>query len=180
LASCLLGALMPILIAGAVPASAHSSVLTSSPANGAAVGKAPTEVAFRFDSPLLDGFASVSVTGPDGSPWQSGKPKVSGATLVQELNPLGPAGTYEVAYRVVSADGHPVTGASTFRLTTAAAASAGEQASDDHVARAAASDAGESGGSGLIPRATELLAVVLLLVALGLMAARRKRPTGSH
>ena len=33
--------------------------------------------------------------------------------------PLGPVGVYQVNYRVTSADGHPVTGQRTFRLTVA-------------------------------------------------------------
>jgi hypothetical protein len=32
---------------------------------------------------------------------------------------LGPAGVYTIAYRIISADGHPVSGTLTFTLTTA-------------------------------------------------------------
>jgi copper resistance protein C len=35
------------------------------------------------------------------------------------VRPLGPSGTYTVNYRVTSADGHPVSGAWSFRLTAA-------------------------------------------------------------
>ena len=35
------------------------------------------------------------------------------------LRPLGPAGVYTIRYRVTSADGHPVSGSVSFRLTVA-------------------------------------------------------------
>ena len=41
------------------------------------------------------------------------------------MRPLGPAGTYTVNYRVTSADGHPVSGSWSFRLTVAADRHAG-------------------------------------------------------
>jgi len=42
--------------------------------------------------------------------------------------PLGPAGVYQIGYRVVSADGHPVSGKTSFTLTTAGPGSANAQA----------------------------------------------------
>lgn len=57
------------------------------------------------------------MTGPDGIGYTRGEPAAQGRDLSIDLNPLGPAGTYTVAFRVVSADGHPISGQYTFELT---------------------------------------------------------------
>ncbi len=106
------------LIGGGV-AAAHSRVASSNPADGAAVGTAPTAVELTFNEPLQAQFATASVIGPDRHFWHSGEPTVKGKVLTVPLRPLGPAGVYQVNFRVTSADGHPVTGQQTFRLTVA-------------------------------------------------------------
>jgi hypothetical protein len=78
------------------------------------------------------------VTGPDGSRATSGKPRVDAATVRQPLA-TGPAGDYTVAYRVVSEDGHPVTGELTFTVSGGGSGSAPSESS---------SAAGASTGSG--------------------------------
>jgi copper resistance protein C len=35
---------------------------------------------------------------------------LDGPTVSIDVAPLGPAGRYEIGYRIISADGHPVTG----------------------------------------------------------------------
>lgn len=41
---------------------------------------------------------------------------VSGSSISAPLRPLGPAGGYEIDYRILSADGHPVSGSVHFTL----------------------------------------------------------------
>ena len=67
----------------------------------------------------------MTVVGPDGNLWSTGDPQVQGAVIAVGVRPLGPAGTYTVNYRVTSADGHPVSGSWSFRLTVAADRHAG-------------------------------------------------------
>jgi hypothetical protein len=62
--------------------------------------------------------AQVVITGPSG-PVQTGSPIVVDNSARQPLAADAPAGNYEVAWRVTSADGHPITG--TFRFTAEAA-----------------------------------------------------------
>src|SRR5690606_19417136 len=50
-------------------------------------------------------------------------PTVQGNTISAPIA-AGPAGDYRVAFRIVSSDGHPVTGEITFTLTEAAAGTA--------------------------------------------------------
>lgn len=114
----LLAGLVLVLL-GAGPASAHSGLASTSPGDGAQVEASPAEVVLEFDEPVSTRLSRVQVTGPAGGTWTTGEPQVSGSTVRQPLAALGPAGTYEIAYRVVSADGHPVSGTSTFVLTAA-------------------------------------------------------------
>jgi hypothetical protein len=44
---------------------------------------------------------------------------VDGNSVSTQVAPLGPAGVYTASYRIISADGHPVTGEITFTLTAA-------------------------------------------------------------
>ena len=72
-----------------------------------------------FNEELQPEFAAMTVVGPDGNLWSAGDPQVTGAVIAVGVRPLGPAGTYTVNYRVTSADGHPVSGSWSFRLTVA-------------------------------------------------------------
>jgi hypothetical protein len=48
----------------------------------------------------------------------------AGSEVSTAVSPLGAAGAYEIGYRVVSDDGHPVTGKLSFTLTTPGPAAA--------------------------------------------------------
>ncbi len=99
---------------GSTSASAHSGLTSSIPVDGAIVTEAPAAIAFTFDEELLADADSISLNAADGSNVVSAKVQPTGDTV--ELPwPAGlAAGDYQAAYRVVSADGHPVTGAISF------------------------------------------------------------------
>ncbi|WP_020672203.1 copper resistance CopC family protein [Amycolatopsis nigrescens] len=104
---------------GAPAAFAHSRLVSSDPAKDATVATAPARTVLEFNEPLEQQFPELAVTGPDGvSDWAGGPPAVSGNKLTAPLKPLGPAGVYTIRYRVVSADGHPVSGTVPFTLGT--------------------------------------------------------------
>jgi copper resistance protein C len=109
-------ALAATLTAGA--ASAHAARVSTDPADNAAVSTGPHHVSAVFNEPLQTTFAAMTVVGPDGNLWTSGQPQVQGAVVSVGVRPLGPTGAYTVNYRVTSADGHVVSGAWSFRLTT--------------------------------------------------------------
>lgn len=106
------------LLGGASPAVAHNELIGSDPPDGATVASSPSQVRLTFDLPLKPGFSTVTVTGPDSSQWQAGPPAEAGAVVSAPVRALGPAGQYTIAYRVLSADGHPVRGAVRFTLAT--------------------------------------------------------------
>lgn len=119
-------------------ASAHSAVVGSTPANGAQIATAPDTVSLRFNEALQPKFASLTVVGPDGNLWSKGDPTVQGDTISVPLEGLGPVGDYTIAFRVTSADGHPVSGTQTFSLTQEGTGTPGPKAGGQ------SSDSGDS------------------------------------
>lgn len=105
------------LLLGAGQALAHTRLLGSDPADGASLAAAPARVSLQFNEAMQAEFSTLTVTGPDGTAWQTGPVTADGTTVSIALRPLGPAGRYEIGYRVISDDGHPVSGAVAFQLT---------------------------------------------------------------
>ncbi|MBE7161868.1 MAG: copper resistance protein CopC [Williamsia herbipolensis] len=140
------------LLAG--PASAHSTLVSSDPANGSSVASGPSSVTLTFNEALQDAYDALTVVGPDNRYWQSDeKARVEGPRITVGLRPLGPAGEYRINYRVTSADGHPVSGQVRFTLTTAGTGTPGAEAT------ASSSD---SGGVTWWPYAVGVVVVVAL------------------
>jgi methionine-rich copper-binding protein CopC len=105
------------LLLGATPALAHTRLLSSDPTDGASLDTAPEHVSLTFNETMTPGFSTITVVGPDGAHYETGQVGAEGGTVSIALLPLSPAGRYEIGYRVVSADGHPVTGSVAFTLT---------------------------------------------------------------
>lgn len=124
----LLALLSGLFAAGA--AGAHSRLVSSDPADGASMSTSPAAVSLTFNEAVQESFAVLTVVGPDGNFWQQGEPTVVGPTVKVALRPLGPAGDYQVNYRVTSADGHPVEGKRTFTLTVAGTGTPGPAATE--------------------------------------------------
>ncbi|MFF5534358.1 copper resistance CopC/CopD family protein [Streptomyces cinerochromogenes] len=126
--------LIGLLLGTAAPASAHAVLRASDPADGTVLRTAPRQVTLAFTESvglLTDSFRIYDPgnhrlrTGPaDHAPGRSDTARV---TLPARLA----TGTYTVAWRVVSADSHPVSGALTFSVgerTAAPAAPAADRA----------------------------------------------------
>ena len=110
-------AVIGALLAGAGPASAHAALTGSDPAQGVVVDKAPTQVTLTFSEKVATNSDSLRVLDPKGKRVDTGKPSdVSGTTYAVPLHSGLPDGTYTVAWQVVSADSHPVSGAFTFSI----------------------------------------------------------------
>jgi methionine-rich copper-binding protein CopC len=150
-------------LAAAPVASAHAARIATDPADNASLAQGPQRVSATFNEQLQSEFAAMTVVGPDGNLWSSGDPQVQGAVISIAVRPLGPAGSYTVNYRVTSADGHPVSGAWSFRLTVAASGTPGPSA---------AKPAGTSGGG--IPVWPFLIGGALIIGGGILWTARRR------
>jgi copper resistance protein C len=114
------GALVAVVLGPASPAWAHSQLVSMSPADGSTVSVAPTQVVLTFNENIQDIGDAVVVTGPDGKRVDDGPPVILDADATERVHPLTFRGHYTVSYRVVSADGHPVTRTLGFDLSTGA------------------------------------------------------------
>ncbi|MGW5051415.1 copper resistance CopC family protein [Actinokineospora sp. NPDC004072] len=110
------------LLGIAGPARAHTQLIGSSPAEGASLPVAPRQLQLTFNEPIQAGFSTVTVTGLDGTQWTLGQPAVDNTVLTVPVRQAGPAGQHTLGYRVLSADGHPVSGTVRFTLTAPAGA----------------------------------------------------------
>lgn len=113
------GAALAVL-AGPRQAAAHSSLIGTSPKQGGTVTSPVKNVKLRFSEDVQARFATVAVTDPDGEKVSAGKPAVRGGTVEQPVTAFREPGKYLVGWRVVSADGHPVSGKFAFTVTDAA------------------------------------------------------------
>ncbi|SDY50260.1 hypothetical protein SAMN05216215_10284 [Saccharopolyspora shandongensis] len=104
------------LAAVQLPASAHAALIGSDPANGAVLEQAPPVSTLRFSDPLDPRFVTVALTDQTGAQVPLARPTVENGTIMQPLPGLAKGG-YTLAYRVVSADGHPVSGTVGFSVS---------------------------------------------------------------
>ncbi|QLH22864.1 copper resistance CopC/CopD family protein [Streptomyces sp. Rer75] len=115
----LLAALLCALSFGAGPASAHAALASTSPGEGAVVKSAPSDVSLTFTEGVLLGRDAVRVLDPKGKRVDAGKAAhVDGksSTASVALRSGLSDGTYTVAWKAVSEDSHPVSGAFTFSI----------------------------------------------------------------
>ena len=106
------------LLLGSGQALAHTRLESSDPADGTSLAAPPQRVSLTFNEPMQAGFTALTVVGPDQAQYQTGEVTANASTVSIGVRPLGPAGRYEIGYRVVSEDGHPVSGSVAFTLTT--------------------------------------------------------------
>ncbi|MET7485071.1 copper resistance protein CopC [Streptomyces sp. NPDC005538] len=116
----LLGSLLALLLLGtAGTASAHAALETTDPADGSVLKSAPRDVTLTFSESVTLLDDSFRVYDPDNR-----RVKTSSAHHAKDASDTAsvtlPAklgtGTFTVAWRVVSADSHPVSGAFTFSI----------------------------------------------------------------
>ncbi|MGW5664272.1 copper resistance CopC/CopD family protein [Streptomyces sp. NPDC003758] len=107
-----------LLLAGAGSASAHAALRGTDPADGSVLKTAPKAVTLTFTEAvgLLDN--SIRVFDPENRRVHTGKQEHADGHLhtARVTLPDLKQGTYIVAWRVVSADSHPVSGALTFSV----------------------------------------------------------------
>jgi copper transport protein len=99
------------------PAQAHATLIGTDPEEGAVLEVAPETITFTFDEAVSLPPAGVTVYDAKGEEVTS-EATASGSSMEVALaNPssLGD-GTYVVAWRAVSADGHPISGSLTFAV----------------------------------------------------------------
>ncbi|KQY59219.1 hypothetical protein ASD11_06450 [Aeromicrobium sp. Root495] len=121
--------LLPCLLVGAAgPAAAHAALVSTDPADGSTLEALPQEITLTFNEPV--GQPAIVVTAPDGT-RVSEKASSLDATVTAPLEGEAQKGRYTLAYRVVSADGHPIAGETTFTSTTGKTVTASQTEKSD-------------------------------------------------
>jgi copper resistance protein C len=131
------------VLATAAPAAAHNALIGSDPKDKASLEIGPSTVTLTFDQDVQggQGLNEISVTDANGGHYEvQGDPTIKDTTVSQKVNALGEAGEYKIGYRILSADGHPVSGELTFTLTKDGGGTPTAPVSD------AATDGGSGGG----------------------------------
>lgn len=184
LAAALAAALLLVL---AAPAAAHNSLKAATPAKNAQLATAPTEITLEFLQKLDPAFTTIVLSDAAQQKIPTGEPMVTGATGTISIDGTLPNGTYTVAYRVVSADGHPVQGSYPFTVADPAgteapppvspAAEPDPTATDATSASPASATGGDNDGGGPGALAVVGVGIVLVLVAGTAVLLRRRRGT---
>lgn len=103
------------VVGWAAPASAHATLVSTDPTEGAVLAEAPAQVAFTFDesvSLVPDGLLAFDAAGDPVAIEPTARAEVVTGDLPGDLDD----GTYVITWRVVSADGHPIAGSLTFHV----------------------------------------------------------------
>ncbi|WP_245237027.1 copper resistance protein CopC [Streptomyces iakyrus] len=115
----MVGAVLALLLGGAGTASAHAVITRSDPADVSVLKTAPKQVTLTFNESVSLADGSLRVLSPKNLrvdrgtvAHAAGKTNTARVTLAGKL----PEGTYTVSWRVVSSDGHPISGAFTFSI----------------------------------------------------------------
>jgi methionine-rich copper-binding protein CopC len=109
------------------PVAAHAILLVSEPAAGATLDAAPSEIRLEFNEAIEADFGQLQVSGPDGRRLDEEPPTADGTIVTSPLAIATQAGTHTVAYRIISADGHPVEGELIYELSELAVGDEGDE-----------------------------------------------------
>lgn len=184
-----------LLVGG--PASAHDQLLSSDPKDGATLDEHPASIALTFSSTPLDTGIEIVVAGPDGATARGQDIQVDDAVVTAQLVDDLPPGKYDVAWHVVSSDGHPIDGEFSYEVEGVAEPtsvpsdeSTGEAATQDAEPDAAATTtapggveepadpaelagAGDGAGTGGLIVTGGILAAVLVVLGVVVMLRRK-------
>ncbi|GAA1757541.1 copper resistance CopC family protein [Agromyces humatus] len=185
LAAAALAVALGITLAGGAPAFAHDELIGSSPEPGEVFDAAPAEVSLTFSGAVIEAGTAVVVVDHHGEEIEVGAPVIAGSDVTAAL-PADLAGDYQVRWRVVSSDGHPIEGAIDFGVGADATGTWTEEAPHDDapVDSAATSeseqaeDTAATGPDGWTIAGFVIGALGILALAAALIVAARRRSAG--
>ncbi|KAB2382748.1 copper resistance protein CopC [Actinomadura montaniterrae] len=129
----------------APPASAHTSLTGAKPAANATIAP-PTQIVLTYADPVQ--LPQVVLTDAKGGRHEAGKAQAVDNKVTEAVKGTLPNGVYTVGWRVVSPDGHPISGTYTFTVTGSTGAGAGAAGGAPAASAPAAKASGNgSGGS---------------------------------
>ena len=115
---------IPLAHVSTSPAHAHTTLELSTPANNQSIEFIPTELSATFDEDLIEIEGEVVNTlelqSADGTNYLLSAATIAGPVVSAKVGDGEyPAGNYLLKFRVVSADGHPVSGEISFSTQSA-------------------------------------------------------------
>jgi len=113
-----------LVLGTAAPAGAHAALQSSDPADGSVLDEAPSEVTFTFNEGVRVSLGGLRVVNQDNERVDTGEVSSEGDSATVGLEPDLPDGVYTAAFRIISADGHPVRGGIVFQVGETTGASA--------------------------------------------------------
>lgn len=172
------------------PATAHTGLVASDPPTGARVARAPRVLTLEFSEAVdarlstvalaIDGGAAAPLDVTTGASAATLVVRIPRAVAVRSSRPA----VWRVAFRVVSADGHPVAGESAFTVRAAPASQDDEKGAVPDVSRTPEGDdalspvaSAEAGGDEFpwIPFLAGAAVLLLLLLAVAATVRLLKR-----
>ncbi|MEW2353777.1 copper resistance CopC family protein [Spirillospora sp. NPDC029432] len=165
-----------VLGLGAAPAWAHDALKSSNPEKGAEI-VSPPEIELTFTGTVR--VPQIVLTGPDGAKHGAGEARAVDNKVTQAVEGTLPNGEYTVGWRVVSSDGHPISGSFKFSVKGSPDSSASASASAAPAAPAPSATATtqaasqEESGSSSGWLWIGVAALVIVVIAGGVFWARR-------
>lgn len=167
--------LAAVILAAAAPASAHTDIADSVPADGEILTVLPERFSVTATETLNDltgagdGFG-LHILGPDGARLDTGEVRIEGR-VASTPAVVGAPGAYRLAYQVVGEDGHPVTGEIGFVWAPPGSADVTSATNAGDAQAATVADAGLP----LWPIIAAAGAAAAILIAVAVVAVRRRQ-----
>jgi methionine-rich copper-binding protein CopC len=106
-----------LLILAAPVTNAHTAIVSSSPKANAMLKSSPKYISIKFNEDLVEiagkQVSKISLFNAKGKELKLPKAQIKHKDIVVAVSKLPPS-KYKVTYRVVSADGHPISGSFNF------------------------------------------------------------------
>ena len=185
LAAVALTVALGITLASGAPAFAHDELIASSPEPGDVLEAAPAEVALTFSGDIIEAGTAVVVVDHHGEEVEVGAPAVAGTEVTAAL-PADLSGDYQVRWRAVSADGHPIEGTIDFGVGADATGTWTEEAPHDDAPADSeatgeteqAEDTASTGADGWTIAGFVVGALGILALGAALIVAARRKSAG--
>jgi methionine-rich copper-binding protein CopC len=161
------------------PAKAHDLLIEIDPAPGAVVTEGSFEATLTFNNPLLviegETNAELATKLVGSADWVNHEVTIVDQVLTAQIS-LSESGDYDLRWKVVASDGHPISGYSTFTLEIQGSDTSEDSESPILIAPAPISEQASGEGS-LVGFYIGLAMVILgvIFAPIGLMIRRRAR-----
>lgn len=125
------------------PAAAHDQLISSTPTASEELDASPDEVTLEYSAEVMTMGAELRLTDSAGKQYSVDEAKFEGTRVVAGISEDLPDAAYSLAWRVVSSDGHPISGVVPFTVGDAPKASAEDTSAESSAPSQSAQPASE-------------------------------------